>query len=85
MKTIRQLLDLARANPGLAMFALTIDATIGIVVGGVVYILLNTTDVTFTNAMVLILSTLLAVGGLINFALAKSMHYMGMQNWGDSE
>lgn len=67
MNTTNMMVQMVRANPSLAMLALTLDTLIGTIVGVVVYVLLNSQDVSFGALGVMVVTALLAIGGMVAF------------------
>lgn len=65
MNTLRSIIRMARANPKWARIALALDATIGLIVGLVVYLFLNLTEVPASSVFVLVFGALLGIIGII--------------------
>lgn len=67
MNTLRNIIEMAKANPKWAKVALALDATIGLIVGLVAYLLMNLSGVSASSVFVLIFGALLAIIGIITF------------------
>jgi hypothetical protein len=68
MNTLRRIIEMAKANPRWARVAIALDATIGLIVGLVAYLLMNLTGVPASAVFVLLFGATLAVVGIIVFA-----------------
>ena len=65
MNTLRSIIRMAQANPRWARIAVALDATIGLIVGLVVYFLLNLVEVPASSVFVLLFGAILAIVGII--------------------
>lgn len=65
MNTLRNIIRMARANPKWARVALALDATIGLIIGLVAYLLMNLSEVSASSTLVLIFGAILSVIGII--------------------
>ena len=63
--TLRTIISMARANPKWARVALALDATIGLIVGLVAYLLMNLSGVSASSTFMLIFGALLGIIGII--------------------
>lgn len=84
MNTLRSIIRMAQANPKWAKVALALDATIGLIVGLVVYLLMNLSEVPASSTLVLIFGAILSVIGIITFGYSMFITH-GVRDFGFPE
>ena len=85
MNTLRNIIEMARANPKWARVALALDATIGLIVGIVAYLLMNLSEVLASSLFVLIFGALLSVIGIITIGYSLFITHGFSDEFGSPE